>query len=256
VETVYNTGEIRTVLTPADHTVLCRIIRLFGKLVEVEPIGEYRTMTPNQVWLTLVGEVCVRGSARHMERLRSDPSLRAEFEGAVSLKAMNHERNVVSYLTNTFRDFSATRFPKRGAEYLATLLQFPAVFHKDKLVLFNQLSHKASAVQTRDELIKRCPIFRLKSASDFMISVGLSHDVIALDTRVVGTLQKHLSYNLTPARIQSQRGLYLSLEVALRNFCNEQNISLALLDRILFKFSNMGAIDLIVKYPEVRSSFG
>ncbi len=244
METVYNTGEIRTVLTPADHTVLCRIIRLFGKLVEVELIGEYRTMTPNQVWLTLVGEVCVRGSARHMERLRSDPSRRAEFEGAVSLKAMNHERNVVSYLTNTFRDFCATRFPKRGAEYLATLLRFPAVFHKDRLVLFNQLSHKASAVQTRDELIKRCPIFRLKSASDFMISVGLS------------TLQKHLSYNLTPARIQSQRGLYLSLEVALRDFCNEQNISLALLNRILFKFSNMGAIDLIVKYPEVRSTLG
>jgi len=251
VETVYNAREIRTVITPADRRVLSKIIGLFGKLVEIEPIGQYRKMTADKTWITLVSQVCVKGSARHIERINSNPSLRAEFEAAVSLTVLSRERNTVSYLANTLRSFSATRFPTRGAESLATVLKSPTVFERGRLVLFEGLSDKASAAQTRIELIKRCPIFRFKSASDFMISVGLSHDVIALDTRVVGVLQKHLGYNLTPARIQSRQALYLSLEAALRDFCHEQDRSLALLDRILFRFSSIGAIELIVKYPEL-----
>ena len=82
-----------------------------------------------------------------------------------------------------------------------------------------------------------------------LIAVGLSHDVIALDTRVTGVLQKHFGYNVTPGRIQSNRDLYLSLEATLREFCYEQGVSLALLDRLLFKFNVLSAIELVVKYP-------
>jgi thermostable 8-oxoguanine DNA glycosylase len=251
METVLTNGDISTVLNITDGSILGRIVRSFGKLVEIESLGQYRTMTPDKLWIKLVVQVCVMGSANHIERLQSNTRLHDEFEDAVSLNLVSYQRDPISYLAGNFRKFSATRFPKKGAKYLALVLQSSTVFQNGKISLFEGLSHEANAAQVRDELIKRCPIFRLKSASDFMISVGLSHDVIALDTRVVGTLQKYLGYNLTTARIQSHRGLYFSLEARLREFCQEQNISLALLDRILFHFSNMRAIELIVKYPEI-----
>jgi thermostable 8-oxoguanine DNA glycosylase len=251
METVRTNRDISTLLSITDGSILGRIVRSFGKLVEVESLGQYCTMTPDKLWMRLVVQVCVMGSANHIERLQSNARLHDEFEYAVSLNLVSHQRDPVSYLAENFRKFSATRFPKKGAKYLVSVLQSPTVFQNGKISLFEGLSHEANATQVRDELIKRCPIFRLKSASDFMISVGLSHDVIALDTRVVGTLQKYLSYNMTPARVQSHRRLYFSLEAALREFCQEQSISLALLDRILFRFSNMRAIELIVKYPEI-----
>jgi thermostable 8-oxoguanine DNA glycosylase len=259
METLCSNGDIPTLLTTSDRRVLRRIVRLFGRLVEdeVAPLGRYRTMTQDEVWHLLVGQICVMGSARHMESIRSDPGKRQEFESAVSLESVKREQFPVSYLARILRAFSATRFPKKSADRLGGLFESPTVFQRGKLILYEGLSHEGNRDKVRDELIERCrPVFRLKSASNFMIAAGLSHDVIALDTRVVGLLQKHLGYNLNSTRIQSQRGLYLSLEAALRDFCHEQSISLALLDRILFGFSNMGAIELIVKYPELTRRLG
>jgi len=223
----------------------------FRKHVHVEPIGRYRKMTPEEVWLQLVGQVCVMGSARHWERLHSDHTIIAKFKSAISLPLLYRKRNLVSYLAGTLTSFSATRFPNRSAKRLVSVLHSGSIFRHGNLILFEGLSHKMDTIKTRDQLMSRCPIFRLKSASDFMITVGLSHDVIALDTRIIGVFQKWFGYNLSSTRIQSHQGLYLSLESALRDFCQGQNISLALLDRLLFRFSSLGAIELVVKYPEL-----
>lgn len=255
METVRSKRDVQTLLSDADRAALGRMIALFGQFVELDPIGRYSTMTPEDVWQMLVVQVCVMGSARLIERLYRDTAKRKEFEEVVSLRLISQQQNPVAYLAETLRNFSATRFPQKGAERLVTILQSSSVFRDGNLILFQELSHKDDAIQTRDELIKRCRIFRLKSASDFMISVGLSHDVIALDTRIINILRDHFDYNLTPTQIQSSRRSYLSLEAALREFCREQNVSLALLDRLLFRFSNLGAIELAMRYPELTRCF-
>jgi thermostable 8-oxoguanine DNA glycosylase len=204
----------------------------------------------------LVEQVCVMGSARHIERLHKALEKYEEFKKAVSLETLSRQQNLVHYLSKTLRDFSVTRFCNKNSEKIASMFKSPEVFQGGDFILLRGLSHEGNAIQTRDELIRRNPIFRLKSTSDFMIAVGLSHDVIALDTRVTGVLQKHFGYNVTPGRIQSNRDLYLSLEATLREFCYEQGVSLALLDRLLFKFNVLSAIELVVKYPELARRFG
>jgi thermostable 8-oxoguanine DNA glycosylase len=249
VETIRYKRNAKTVLSDADREALSRIIDLFGQFVELETLGRYSTMSAQDAWMALVIQVCVMGSARHFGRIESDTAKRKQFEAAVSLEQVGHQSNSLSYLRDTLRDFSATRFPQKSAERLMTVLQSSTVFQEGHLILFQGLSHTDDGIQTRDELIKRCPIFRLKSASDFMIGVGLSHDVIALDTRVVGILQDYFGYNLNPAQVQSNRKVYFSLEEALREFCRGKGVSLALLDRLLFRFSDIGAIELAIKYP-------
>ena len=256
MRTVRSTGEVQTQLSDDDRAKLGRIVALFGPFVELEPIARYRTMTPDESWLVLVEQVCVMGSARHIGRLHANPEKYEEFKKAISLQSLSRQQDPVHYLSKTLRDFSATRFCNKSAEKIASMLKSPEVFQGDELILLQGLSHEGDAIQTRDELIRRNPIFRLKSTSDFMIAVGLSHDVIALDTRVIGVLQKHFGYNVTPGRIQSNWDLYLSLEATLREFCYEQGVSLALLDRLLFKFNVLSAIELVVKYPELTHRFG
>ena len=85
----------------------------------------------------------------------------------------------------------------------------------------------ATTSELREEMVIRSQIFRLKSASDFMITVGLSHDVIALDTRVVGVFQKDFDYNFAAERIQSQRDLYLSLEGSIARILRSSEYSIS-----------------------------
>lgn len=259
MQTVHDNGKVQTQLSDDDWTKLGRIIVLFGPFVKLDPIGRYRTtMTPDEVWLVLVEQVCVMGSARHIERLQQKERVEEyeKFKKAVSPESLSHQRDLVGYLSKTLREFSVTRFPNRSSERIASMLKSPEVFQKDELILLRGLSHGGDAIQTRDELIRRNPIFQLKSASDFMISVGLSHDVIALDTRVVGIFQDYFGYNVSAGRIQSNREMYLSLEATLREFCRERGVPLALLDRLLFKFSVLSAVDLVVKYPELARRLG
>ena len=80
-----------------------------------------------------------------------------------------------------------------------------------------------------------------------MIDAGLSHDVIALDVRVVGALRKHFGFNLEAGQVQARRDVYLSVESALREVCAEAGKPLALLDRALFQLGGMTALDFVVR---------
>jgi thermostable 8-oxoguanine DNA glycosylase len=256
LETIDRGGEVQTLLTATDRAVFARVITLFGGYVEVAPIGKYRTMQADEVWLRLVGQVCVMGGAAPWDRLGDSPAEAARFSEAVSLEVLAHQDDPIGYLAQILMRFSATRFHNKAAERLVSIMEAPGVSRDHALVIFDGLSHENAGSQTRDELINRCPVFGLKSASDFMIDVGLSHDVIALDTRIVGILRRYLAYNLRLSQIQGNRRRYLSVEAALRQVCDEQVVSLALLDRLLFRVGNVGAMDIAVRYPELWSELG
>ncbi len=251
METTKDKNQIHTQITDRDRRVLGRLIETLKPLVTLEPIGRYASMSADEIWMTLVIQICVMGSARHIERLADDTKKYKEFEKAISISVVANQQNQPTYLSEILRQFSATRFHKKSADRLSRILTSPNIFLNGQIFLLKGLSHENDTIHMRDELIERCPIFGLKSASDFMISIGLSHNVIALDTRVVGVFQKYFDYNLTPGQVQSKRNVYFSLESALRKFCQQKQVSLAFLDRLLFNYSNLSVIELVVKYPEL-----
>jgi hypothetical protein len=56
--------------------------------------------------------------------------------------------------------------------------------------------------------------------------------------------------------IQGNRGYYFSLEAALRDFCQEKGISLALLDRLIFNFSSLNFRDFLIDNPNFPQKSG
>jgi len=247
METINNKKTVETIIEKEDINFLKHILKLFGPLVDLPAIGKFKAMKPNDVWLQLVSQVCVIGSAKLMERINADTMLKDSFEKAISLSSVQNQKNKKGYIGSILKKHSATRFHNEGARKLYDIFKTSTVFSNGKLKLFEGVTSNKICNDIRDILIDRCPIFRLKSVSDFMISVGISHDVIALDTRVVGVFKKYLNYNLSPGRVQSNRSIYFSVENALRDFCTSHNFSLALLDRVLFQFSSMTVFELLNK---------
>lgn len=69
----------------------------------------------------------------------------------------------------------------------------------------------------RDILLEKLPFFRMKSISDFMITIGAARGFIAVYTRVVGLFNKHFELNIELDDVQYDEVLYKAIERRLRD---------------------------------------
>lgn len=254
MKTIHDNKEYFTYLDPSDKQVLMDVVRNSQNAISLAEAGLYKQLTDAQIWINLVGQVCVMGSSRPWEKLTQTKELWDKFEEAISLERLFKEYSRAEYLSAQLKTFSATRFHNRAGARLSNVLSCEEVFRDQRLVLFGGLFEDLMAVDIRDELMRRNPLFKLKSTSDFMIQLGISNDVIALDTRLVGFFRKHLNCDLSYGRVQANPKIYLSVEQALRVFCEEQRISLALLDRALFRSAAAGrSLSAILKKSGLNS---
>ena len=112
-----------------------------------------------------------------------------------------------------------------------------------------QTGHRLSSEAVWQHIVAQVCVMGSARGMGLLDRTGLSHDVIALDVRVVGALRRYCGYNLTAAQVQARRDVYLSVEDALRQVCREARAPLALLDRVLFQFSGMSAVEFALTCP-------
>lgn len=232
-----------------------KLLHLIAKLVAhttTPSLGRWRKLSDEELWAHIVSQVCVMGSAIPMEKLhRSDNRL--AFQAALSLEALSTEANRATYIEGQLAKFNATRFRRKAALRLSAASTNPSIVQGSRVVLLHGLP-RASADATREELLKRSKsLFKRKSVSDLMISLGLSHDVVALDQRVVGLLCARLGYNRKFSHLQASRSIYLSVEDCLRDVCEEASISLGTLDRMLFGFAGLSAVEYLMDFDFGRA---
>ena len=200
--------------------------------------------------MKIVKELCVMGGTRMIDNLMENKKKYTMFKKQISLTnllSINPNQRE-KYIAKILKDFKATRFYNQQAEKIVEFLKNSNIIARGHVVLLKGLSHKQPAEYIRNELMRRNTYFKLKSASDFMIEVGLSHDVIAFDTRIVNILKKHFDLNVSVDKVQGNKDIYESIEDALRQSCGVLDISLAQLDRLLFRFNNKNVITFILEY--------
>jgi thermostable 8-oxoguanine DNA glycosylase len=238
--------QLSVVLTRENERVLDLVVRSLAALTSVEPIGTYKAASAADVWWRLVGQVCVMGSAKFWDQAKQKPEVRTE----LSFSSTSDARGLKKRISQTLSKHNATRFPNRAAEHLVKLRLNDQIFRNNKITLFSGLTHAEPRDKVRNVLLERCSVFKLKSASDFMISVGLSEDVVALDSRILGFFKKYGKLDKTASSIQSNPNAYLAVERALRAFCAERGITLALLDRMLYRYTNESVVDVLTRNEE------
>ncbi|WP_061132804.1 8-oxoguanine DNA glycosylase [Caballeronia fortuita] len=213
-------------------------------------------MSNDDLWMRLVSQICVRGSARGMDAVTGSRGTKDSFIQAISLHDWQKRNLDEEYFSDILKRFKATRFHNEAARSLRKIAKCETAIRGGKVVLLAELDQcSANSALQREHILKRCPVLGWKSVSDFMIETGVSDDVIALDTRIVKLLQKHFGYNVPVGRVQSSEALYMSLENALREACAEVKVPLALLDRLLFRLSGMSVIDFFMKYGAAGLEF-
>jgi len=251
MQTATRRRERVTTISPAAREVFALLIRSLGPHVRLPPLGKWKSMTNNEVWSKLVSQICVRGSARGMDAINRNEQNRTAFVEATSLEVWAKEDCNVDYFAGVLEQHGATRFHNVAAATLLEIVSCETAIRKKRVVLLEQLHSVPSDFKSvRAHLMDRCPVFGLKSASDFMIETGISDDVIALDTRIVNLLKEHFNYNLNVNRSSVSEPIYLSLEDALRKVCAEERVPLAMLDRMLFGFSATSVIDFVMKLKD------
>ena len=104
-----------TDISQRDRKVLGVLIKSLSPLVNLNPIGHYSGMDDDELWLTLVGQVSVMGSARPIERLKGDADRYEEFREAASFATVAKKSRAAQYLSGVLRTFSVTRFPQKCA---------------------------------------------------------------------------------------------------------------------------------------------
>ncbi|BCF95279.1 8-oxoguanine DNA glycosylase [Paraburkholderia largidicola] len=242
---------VRTTIAREGQRILHSVIHTLGPNVRMPArLRPGQMPSSDDAWHRLVTQVCVMGWSGGMGTIADNGPMRDDFRAATSLHAWRRHHYDKAYMAGVLESYRATRFPKKAADTLGKMAETPTIVHMGEVVLPNGLSAKMARDELRDTLIERRRFFRMKSASDFMISTGLSDDVIALDVRIVGVLYKYLGYERTAAQVQSSRKDYLSLETALRVVCQEAEISLAKFDRILFQFSAMSALEYVLRHAK------
>lgn len=238
----------RTILSDSDISAIAKINQYLGNKVSVPKLALYSSLTKEELWQTIVEQYCVMGNASKLDNLRDNPADYQDFRAKLKLKILlSPNVDPVQHITETLKVYKATRFHNKQAGRIAELLTIRTVIFMGKFVLLNDLSHDRPREIIRNQLLKRNPLFGMKSVSDFMIDIGLSHDVIALDSRIIGIFQNHFQFNVKVARVQRNKKIYLSVEEALRRACSKLGFKLAHLDRMLFRFSNKDAVSFILE---------
>jgi len=237
-----------TTLSNKDIELLEKIRKYLAHKIKLPNLGFYESLTDEELWFKIVIQFCVMGGTRMIDNLK-DTEKYSEFKKAIELNKLlliekkDRLNNIDDILTN----FKATRFHPQQAKKLVEILDKPEILHGGRIALLDGLSQAQPFNEVRDKLIARNPHFKLKSASDFMIDVGLSHDVVALDTRIVNILKKYFDLNVGLSKVQGERKVYISIEQALRQACKKISISLAQLDRMFFNYTGKNAISFIIE---------
>lgn len=122
MRTKVNGTNVTTALTKADRAKLCRLLERLGPHAKVPRLGTYKKLTGDDIWLDMVGQVCVMGSARGMERILSDPGLRQGFTRSTSLTAWKKHGFEPEYMAGVLREHRATRFNVEAAKKLRGLV--------------------------------------------------------------------------------------------------------------------------------------
>ena len=219
-----------------------RFLQAFGRRVKMRKSGWWQRAPKGKLWEVFVGEFLVRGGTRLVDRAWENGEKWRQFLRQTSLAASltTSEAQLAGVLNGK------TRFPKVQAKAIKKCLFNPEVVRNNRFVLLDGLELLHSDEERREEICRRCPTLRLKGASNLLINVGAAKHLAAIDTRVVGCLERHFRFSHSASGVQSSRALYTALESTLREVARRNGMTLSQLDRAVFRASGTTVLDFFM----------
>lgn len=226
---------------------LSKIKEYFENKVKPPELGRYKNLTSDDLWTELVLIFSTKDEEEFPNHVRENKERFKKFKDHLSLNVLlENKKDRENYISKTLREFQITKSPEKRAFQIERLLKNPMIISEKEFKLLNNIDHNIMTTQRiRNLLMERASSFNLKLASEFMVETGLSLDVIGLDHRTVRILQDHLRLRVKITNFENDSEIYESLENILIHACDEINISLAYLHKIL-KYSKRKSLSFIL----------
>lgn len=217
--------------TPVDRKTLLEYVEAVKKhkIVLNEEI-----LNPEHLWISLVTQYLVKGSSKPIDRLQDNKQRYSQFLSQLSLsRFIKLERQTREKdLANIFQSYKATRFYNTQARAIAKFL--------DKWDEFlSVIKSQKDSSEIRKELVTLIPGFNMKSASDYLITIGKASDLIAFDTRIQKIMENKMGLTKRGAGyIRRYPKVYESLENEIISIIKPSGVSLSQLDRVMYQMGS------------------
>jgi thermostable 8-oxoguanine DNA glycosylase len=239
----------KTYLSREDIQKITELAKYLIDRITPPQLGLYKEMSEEELWFNLILKICTVGGADMLYELEKDEIRLQEFRERLSLSVLLTKKELRrEYIAGILKEYKATRFYNKQAEKIHALLSHPSVIYNGHFVLLDDIDHnKLGYKEIRNLLIKRNSYFKLKSASEYMIEVGMSIDVIGLNTGITDVLRENFGLEVDRHKLQDTKYMYESVEDGLRRGCEQIGIPLAYLDRMIYHYSQKDAISFILE---------
>jgi hypothetical protein len=104
--------------------------------------GEWRNTSSESIWEEILGQFCVMGSARLIERLQADTARYDAFLEKLSIEKLSKiTSNRKGYIVKQLTEYEATRFHNKNAERINDCLENEEIVKDGKIVFLDDLKN-------------------------------------------------------------------------------------------------------------------
>jgi len=203
----------------------------------------------NSLWLRLVGQVNVIGSASGNDRFISRQDLQ-QLINFNALAALNDDE--LQFIINKAIRAAGVRYASADldkcgkSKALVHNYRFIAAYHGGMKGIMNEIGNYKGDTAEMDRILfftKHFKFIKNKSARDFLMSLGMNFNNIAIDIRIQNIFS-HLGLKLPDGNKLNNKSIYEKAEnEIIEKICIPLNIMPIYFDRILFQNYS----DIIVK---------
>ena len=195
----------------------------------------WQKLDDDGVWKHIVYQVCVVGSSASYERLVNSPTAQKSlnYDSLIKLESDERKRAINKVLRDhgvRYASAEIDKCPKTKA--LTRNLIFLESYEGGPTGYLKNLSLKDEPERIQ-RVMQDLSYIKFKGARDLLAELGLAHEVIALDSRVLGILRSFGAD--VPKDTPTNADLYESIQQALLSqVCKPLGITGVELDRILY----------------------
>jgi len=228
-------------LEQKDLHLLGRIIRKFENETGFPEEGYFKKCSDEEIWQKIVGQIAVIGKAKGVKIEKKKVSLRAlDLLKNDRMKLLSHVNKVLA--KGGVRYVSKRKISKK-AQWIVDNFLNSEIVREGKVVLLERMSaflskrrfksNRERELTARRFIVDNVNGFGLKSASDFLITLGYAITLVPFDVRELEFINKVLKPNISISKLSPE--IYWLLEESFQVVQEEIGFSPSRLDRIVFQ---------------------
>jgi hypothetical protein len=214
---------------------LQKIVAEHRDAIKLPQIGQWESMSDNDIWLAIVEQVGVVGNSAPAERMMKNLRAREKWYEAIAKMKPAQRRKEIHKVLNSFGIRYVSEDPEKCRKTNALLKNLALVeSYGGPKAYIERISRIPDEHLRVSSVIEDMSYIENKGARDFLTGLGLIENAIAFDVRIKNVLVSCGAK--LPENLGTDKAVYKALESELiEKVCKPCGVPGAVLDRVLYQ---------------------